>query len=341
MQKTKFRKPPVWHNPQNKLRKAGWEFEFASIGVKECTDLICNLFGGEPSSKHSLETIIKTKLGEFRVELDALVVKDFAQRLENKSLFEAFSNPNIMQMQKDFSQWMGNAAGQFVPLEIVTPPLDFDSFNKLEELRKVLYQSDAEGTRASLVFAFGLHINPEIHSADINEIRDILRSFVCLYPWLKKELKIDFARRALNYIDPFPKTYIERILQTDYAPYQADFITDYLQDNPTRNRALDLLPLFKYLDKNCLNALPVAMQRLVKGRPAYHYRLPNCDIDNAQWSIADEWNMWVLIETLAHNKAALDEFSHAYLLHLSEVFTLSDDKWILTTTKLLNDYDFI
>lgn len=43
---------------------------------------------------------------------------------------------------------------------------------------------------------------------------------------------------------------------------------------------------------------------LVKARPAYHYRLPNCLIDEPDWRLAREWNTWVAVERLAADAPA-------------------------------------
>ena len=38
---------------------------------------------------------------------------------------------------------------------------------------------------------------------------------------------------------------------------------------------------------------------LISPRPTYHYRLPDCRIDEPHWSLALEWNRWVRIEEIA------------------------------------------
>lgn len=61
-------------------------------------------------------------------------------------------------------------------------------------------------------------------------------------------IKPDMARRLTPYIDPFDKEYIERILDPAYVPTMRQLIDDYLDYNPTRNRALDLFASI-YLDR--------------------------------------------------------------------------------------------
>jgi hypothetical protein len=78
---------------------------------------------------------------------------------------------------------------------------------------------------------------------------------------------------------------------------------NYLQHNPTRNRALDLLPLFAHLDAPLL-ARYVEDSR-IKKRPTLHYRLPDCDVDNPQWNFSSVWNDWVILDDIANNSEDL------------------------------------
>ena len=41
---------------------------------------------------------------------------------------------------------------------------------------------------------------------------------------------------------------------------------------------------------------------LVKSRPTYHYRLPNCQISMKSWDIQIEWQRWLLVEKLASHE---------------------------------------
>jgi hypothetical protein len=66
---------------------------------------------------------------------------------------------------------------------------------------------------------------------------------------------------------------------------------------------------------------------LVKPRPAFHYRLPNCMLDEPDWRIAREWNTWVAVERLAHDTARLAEMSRDYLNADRKSFKPFIDKW--------------
>lgn len=323
-----FCKPPHRRNPQGEERRAGFEFELAGPELQSCARIVAELFGGRLEPKHSLEiTIAGTSAGAFRVELDALIVKRLAEELEAGPQAEKEEMLDIPHLKKEFSRWMGETAGQIVPFEIVTPPLPFEQLPRLETLRERLREDKAEGTGAAFYYAFGMHINPEIASSDVNYLRDVLRAFLLLYPWLKEAMRVDFSRRLLTYIDPFPKRYAQRILVEDYAPSRRRFIADYLEENPTRNRALDMLPLFAHLEPDMLGELPEDERKLVKPRPAFHYRLPNCEIDDPNWRIARDWNYWVRVEELAEDKQKLAAMSREYLAFLEQPLHAFRDDW--------------
>ena len=62
-------------------------------------------------------------------------------------------------------------------------------------------------------------------------------------------------------------------------------------------------------------------------RPAYHYRLPNCRIDEPGWSIAAEWGRWVLVERLAARPDFSERLSRTYLGWDGSVLGYLTDRW--------------
>jgi len=331
---TPFNTLPHPKNESGKSRRAGFEFELTGVNLQGCAELIAELFGGKPSYNHSLEAeITDTNAGTFKVELDAHMIKKLASELEEERATSKGDIINMNKLRAHISDWIGNATEKLVPFEIVTPPMSFKQFSKLEELRERLHSAQAKGTKAGFVNAFGMHINPEIPSDKVDDIRDILRAFLILYPWLKKVMNIDLTRRILTYIDPFPVAYVKLMLAKDYAPDWGGFITDYLQHNPTRNRALDLLPLFAHVRPDSLSPLKDADRKLIKARPAFHYRFPNCEIDNPDWRIARDWNYWVDIESLASDKKKLTEMASAYLTFMEKPLHRFSDDWVQETTR--------
>ncbi len=318
-------------------RRAGFEFEMAVIKPEVCASLIADIFGGTISARHSLEyTIQDTSIGDFTVELDAKPVKDLVAQLENRDDTRD-DLLDFSSLKRQVSEWIGQAAGILVPVEVVTPPMHMEQFDTLVTLLEQLRKHEAVGTRARVTNAFGMHINIEIASEDVGYICSILRAFLLLYPWLKKVMKVDISRRFLTYIDPFPKDYTRLILREDYSPDLETFRDDYIQYNPTRSRALDLLPLLSHLLPDTIHKMPKDMQALIKSRPAFHYRLPNCEIDNADWHISRDWNYWIEVETLAADAQRLRDMADRFLKADKDQFYLSEADWVQI---LIYEFDY-
>jgi hypothetical protein len=91
------------------------------------------------------------------------------------------------------------------------------------------------------------------------------------------------------------------------------------------------MPLIAELRPEKIKKLKKEDRELIKSRPAFHYRLPNCEIDNPNWSIAKEWNYWIEVEKLADDKDKLDKMAKAYLKFLDKPFSSLSSKWIETT----------
>jgi hypothetical protein len=90
-------------------------------------------------------------------------------------------------------------------------------------------------------------------------------------------------------------------------------IDDYIALNPTRNRNLDMLPLFALLDEDRVRSkLP---EEKINARPTFHYRLPDMSLKDKDWGLATEWNRWVAVEWLAADQQRLASLSRAYLDH--------------------------
>jgi hypothetical protein len=146
---------------------------------------------------------------------------------------------------------------------------------------------------------------------------------------------VDISRRIAPYINPFPRAYARLVLAPDYPADAGRLIDDYMEHNPTRNRSLDMLPVFAHVDADrTMRRVEENDMHLVKSRPAFHYRLPNCLVDEADWRVAREWNTWVDVERLACNKDKLARMSRDYLAADDQSFHPFIDKW----SGLLEDY---
>ena len=65
----------------------------------------------------------------------------------------------------------------------------------------------------------------------------------------------------------------------------------------------------------------------LSGRPTFHYRMPNCCVDDADWRIAHEWNHWVEVEKLANDADKLHSLSEQYLQLKNESLFGFEKKW--------------
>ena len=328
-----FLLPPAVRNAQGQMRRAGFEFEFAGLDLAESARLVQRIFGGEHVTCSTFVHEVRgTRFGDFTVEIDTSLLKE--KRYE-KPLRAVGFDPD----QHD-TGWLEEAlVGAFatlVPVEIGAPPIPITQLDALEPLRRALHARGAKGTKASLFYAFGLHINVEIPADDVRAILDTLRAFVLLYPWVRRRTDVDVTRAISPYIDRFPAEYGRLILQPGYPLERERFIDHYLSFNATRNRALDLLPLLAWMDANRVRAA-MDEDHLVKPRPAFHYRLPNCEIDDAEWTLAREWNTWVAVERLAGDGSLLAALSRDYLEADEASLRPFYEKWPKVLKKYLGD----
>ncbi len=161
------------------------------------------------------------------------------------------------------------------------------------------------------------------------------RAFFLLYDRLLSTEEIPLARRVLPFIDPFPDAYVNLVLDEDYEPTLKTFMKDYLEANPTRNRALDWLPLFAHLDRELTFSYPVEVE-LVKPRPTLHYRLPSSLIDEPGWSIAGEWNKWVEIERLASRPDMIHRMSQEFRKLHGPFQLMGEARWIKRSGEMID-----
>ena len=284
--------PPVRVTEKGRPRRVGVEIEFAGPELPRVAQVLGDFFGGQVKRETDYEYRIETSLGTFKAEVDQSLLKRLG-KLREEQPEEAGALEQISE------QLLASVVRQVMPLEIVTPPLPMDRLADMDLLVTRLGQEGGEGTAAAWHYAFGVHFNPEAPSLRAETLLGYLRAFVLLYDWLKRELDVDTARRVSPFIKPFPARYVELILRSDYRPNLSRLIDDYLQDNPTRNRALDMLPLFAHLDKDRVQA--VVDDPLVTPRPTFHYRLSNSRVGDPRWRVTDEWRYWLVVEGLAVN----------------------------------------
>lgn len=325
-----YKLPQLKYNSEGKIRKAGFEIEFSGIETKKAASLVRDIYGGRIESRNRYYfNLNDTDIGDFTLKIDSsfLYYQKYSEILEKLGI-EDLQDVKEDNLYEQLEELFENVASGFVPYEIVTPPVPIDQLDKLDKLVNRLNKEKAEGTHSSIIYAFATHINPEAPSMNVDSILNYLRAFFLLYDWLFQELGIDFTRRLTSFINPFTKKYIRKVLDPDYSPDIQDFIKDYTEHNPQRNRPLDLYPLLSYIDPGVKEKEETG---IVKPRPTYHYRLPNSEIERKEWDFSVEWNNWWYVEELASEEQTIRELSGQYLDIHDKILKDSRNKWIERT----------
>lgn len=295
-----FRRPPFLTTAEGRTRTVGVEIEFAGLTAGAAARVLADAFGGElvEHDPHAF-TVLNCELGDISIELDSR----YAHPEDAGKLLGSVG--------ARLASWFGTAASYIVPCELVSGPVPIDQLHRVDRAIETLRLAGAKGTQDAAVYAFGLHFNPEAPRLDAETILSILKAFVLLNAWLRRQVAPDPTRELLGFAEPFPDSYARIIMAPEYRPDLTRFIDDYLVANPTRNRDLDILPLLAFLDgPRVRHALPDVK---IRPRPTFHYRLPDARVSDPGWSIASDWNRWVAVERLATDRERLDRLAAAYL----------------------------
>jgi len=324
-----FPLPPLSRTGSGELRRLGIELELSGPTIDDISALVAGSVGGTLKRVSRYEHEIEGAFaGDWKVEFDFELLKQLGKDRESSDEEPAFVVDLAEELLRIGSETV-------VPLEVVTPPIPMDELDRVEEVIDGLRNAGALGTGSALRFAFGMHLNPEMPALDSATILRYLQAFLCLYDWLLVENRIDITRRLTPYIDAFPKKYVRQVIDGDYHPGLDDLIDDYLAANATRNRALDMLPLFAELDEDRVRS--VIDDPRIKSRPTLHYRMPNCEIDEPDWGVGKAWRDWLQVEHLVADVERLDALCRRYaevldapLAHLLESWREEVVTWLTT-----------
>lgn len=297
-----FQLPETTKNFRGDERRVGVEIEFAGLEANQAATAVSAVFGGSIERVNRfLAHVRDTPFGDFSVELDAQILHSDTYRDVLDRLGIDIVGEDLGERLEDM---LAKAAATVVPLEVCCPPIPLSRLDSIEHLIAELRDAGALGTARSPLYAFGLQFNPEVVCLDADYILSILRSFLVQFDDICDDRGIDLTRRLLPFVRPFDDDFRAFVCRPDYAPSMNTLIDDYLRFNPTRNRPLDLLPLFAFIDEETVLAR-AAEPALIKPRPTFHYRLPDCHIDHPDWTVAGEWHWWLAIEALAAQAARL------------------------------------
>ncbi|MFC3103803.1 amidoligase family protein [Salinisphaera aquimarina] len=306
-----LRQPSRRNTAANGERRVGVELEFTGLTIERIGETLRACLGGDIRPHSAYEyTVENTTLGDFAVELDYAFLKERGRREHEPGLLD-----ELEQVSEDV---LGALAKRVVPLEIVCPPIAIGELHRLHPMLQALRDAGARGTSQSALYAFGLHLNPELPDLETDTLLAYIRAFAVAFDWLKRVSEIDISRRVFPYIQPYSKVYVRTVCDPSYTPTKARLISDYLAENATRNRALDMLPVFAHMDDDRVRA--AVPDDLVNARPTLHYRLPNCEIEQPGWDLNPAWNHWLVIEELAADAPRLIRICEDYCSALDKPF---------------------
>jgi len=303
-----------------KTRRVGYEIEFAGLGLIEVANLVADAVDGAVEKETEAECTVSSGLGEFGVELDWQLGKNMARDRREARLEEV----GVDDADDPLMEWITTTAAQIAPIEIVCPPIPMDELDQLDPIIDGLRSAGARGTAASPVYAFGVHINPELPDLETGTVAKYILAFSLCQDWLVKANDVDLARRITPYINLFPDEYIRKLIEQQDATLK-EIIECYLKHNPTRNRALDMTPLFRHLDEDLLTTH--LDDERIKARPTFHYRLPNSTPEKTGWSLSESWRTWCVVEALAGNQSQLQAITDQWLEYKSHTLNLGDPPW--------------
>lgn len=326
------RMPHIRNTADAEERRVGVEIELSGLGYEQLVALISDVLGARATLESRYVSKIETRAGSFVIELDSDPIKDL-------DLADERLPRSIRELGGQAMEVIDAAAERIVPLEIITPPIPFSELAHIENLIQQLRKAGALGSRETIYFAFGLQLNPELPNLETATLVRYCQAFAALYDWLKSRHQLDISRKFTPYIEPWSGRFTDLLMADDYTPDRHGFMVDYLDTNPTRNRALDLLPLFAHLNKPLVEHY--VKDPRIKSRPTLHYRLPDCDIDNPDWHFSSVWNDWVVVEQLANN--ADDLAALRSLFRDSRKISLHNltHSWLETSTNWLQRNNYV
>jgi hypothetical protein len=318
--------PPVRHDERGRHRSVGVEIELTGLDVGAIADTVADLFDGRVRRENDYLARVTTELGEFKVEVDLRLL----QRI-GRQRAEPDGDAGVVAAMRDA---VANVAELIAPFELVSPPLPYPQLFHMDALAAALGERGGRGTDAGLLMALGLHLNPQVPASTAESIHAHLRAYVILEPLLRAAADVDVARRLTPFVDSFPGSYVQRLLEEDDPPPMNAIIAEYLRFNPTRNRSLDMLPFFTGVAPEMVAA--AVEDRRIKSRPTFHYRLPDSRIGERGWRITDEWRRWLVVEQVAADPELLDSLATTYRGLLRGTSTASaQSAWIPVCRRLL------
>jgi hypothetical protein len=280
--------PPTLIAADGSLRRVGVEIEFLGPSAQVAAEALAHDLGGSCKAEdpHAFR-VSGVGLGDLLVETDLRHV-------------HPDRHPELsLRLGHRMAAWLGTVASPFVPRELITAPIPIARLPEMDTVVASLRSAGSYGRGAVLWDTLGLHFNIDPPRLDAATVMAFLKAFLLVNDRLRREIVRGSFRRALVLPPDYPQAYKRRVLDPDYWPDLPGLTDDYLAANPTRKRALDLLPLLAHFDEERVRS--VLPHEKIGSRPVFHYRLPHAHLSDPAWSIMPDWERWLLVERLASN----------------------------------------
>lgn len=308
---------PRPNTAQNTPRRCGVEVEFSGLTETQTAELVQKQLGGEITDTDPHNIVVQTdRLGKIKVELDTALTKYRDLPMAENAL---------------------DMARAIVPVEIVTDPLPLAQLPELEALCATLRAAGAKGSDDGPLSGFGVHLNPEVVSADDAMTPRSILAYALLEDHLRTASPIDTTRRIMPFVDPWPRALSDALVNAGPDATLQDQRAIYAAHINSRNFGLDLLPLLKSADPDGY-ARDFPEQSAIKPRPAFHFRLPDSRIDDPNWTLAQEWQRWLLVESVADSPPLLTALCEAWVGHRAEILA-GRQTWAAIVADLLDRLD--
>lgn len=327
-----FKPPPRETTVEGTRRHIGVELEFAAVSAHTGAKLVQQLFGGKIEKKdpHRFH-VVDTCFGRFTCELDTQYAhRSYADDEAHEAEDEDALSILLSGFQRELQSLFGDISSLIMPYEVICPPIEIGDLPRLETLVDALREAGAAGTRASPFYAFGAQLNPELAAGGTEWIVAVFKAYLLLSDWLRAVISLHITRQLVDFASPFPRPYVRKVIDPDYWPDRDRFIDDYLIHNPTRNRELDLLPMFTWFDAPRVRA--VVKDTRIKPRPTFHYRLPDANVGQPDWGLIHEWNRWCVVEQLAERRDVMAAMAEDWCANDARFFP---ENWAIRASEWL------
>lgn len=278
--------PPTLIAADNSLRRVGVEIEFLGPSAHVAAQALAHDLSGdcETIDPHAVK-VSGTSLGDLLIETDLRHV-------------HPDRHPELgLRIGRRTAAWLGTVVSPFVPRELITAPIPIARLREMDPVVASLRSAGAYGRGAVLWDSLGLHFNIDPPRLDAATVTAFLKGFLLVNDRLRQEIARDSLWHALVLPPDYPQAYKQHVLDRDYWPDLPGLTKDYLAANPTRKRALDLLPLLAHFDEERVRS--VLPHEKITARPVFHYRLPQAHLSDPAWSIMPDWERWLSVERLA------------------------------------------